>query len=275
MNQRHVRFTWIRHHFMSLIGVGLALITIGVCLAAPRLAPYDPTEIDLVQGLQPPSSNHWLGTDQLGRDVLSRLLWGGQISVTVTFVVLLISLTAGVTIGLVTGYFGGLLDELGMRLTDFFYSLPSIILALALIGTLGPSLPTLIAALAVGSWVRYARLTRSLALVVKECEFVLAARALGATDVFIMQRHILPALLGPVAVQLSLDSGLIVLSIASLSFLGMGIQPPTPEWGTMLVDARPFMDYAPHLVLPPGLAIFILVFGCNALSELLEERLRH
>jgi ABC-type dipeptide/oligopeptide/nickel transport system permease subunit len=274
MMRRGDQSSWIRRHLMSLGGAGAALLLICVCLAAPGLAPFDPAAVDLSLGLQPPSADHWLGTDELGRDVLSRLLWGGRVSITVAVVVLLVSLTGGVLVGLSSGYWGGLADELGMRLTDFIYALPGIILALALIGALGPSIPALILALSLSGWVRYARLARSLVLTVKSSEFVLAAQAVGATDNHIMRKHLLPALLGPVAVQLSLDAGATVLAIAGLSFLGLGIQPPTPEWGTMLVDARPFMDYAPHLVLPPGLAIFILVFGSNAFSEGLEDWLR-
>lgn len=265
---------WIRRNLLSVVGAGLAFGLICACLAAPWLAPADPASINLSLGLQPPSADHWLGTDELGRDVLSRLLWGGRVSMSVAAVVLLFSLMVGVAVGVLSGYWGGLVDELSMRLTDFIYALPEIILALALIGVLGPSLPALILALALSGWVRYARLARSLVLTVKTSDFVLAARAVGATDGQIMRNHLLPALLGPVAVQLSLDAGVTVLAIAGLSFLGLGIQPPMPEWGTMLVDARPFMDYAPHLVLPPGLAIFILVFGCNALSEGLEAWLR-
>lgn len=266
--------TWIQHNLLSVVGASLAFGLICACLAAPWLAPADPASINLSLGLQPPSADHWLGTDELGRDVLSRLLWGGRVSIGVTVVVLLVSLTMGVTVGLLCGYQGGLVDELGMRLTDLIYALPGIVLALALIGAMGPSVPALILALALSGWVTYARLVRSLVLTIKTSDFVLAARSIGATDVHIMRHHLLPALLGPVAVQLSLDAGVTVLAIAGLSFLGLGIQPPTPEWGTMLVDARPFMDYAPHLVLPPGLAIFILVFGCNALGEGLENWLR-
>ncbi len=269
-----VNATWLRRNLLSVIGGGAAGLLIVACLAAPWLAPADPASIDLSVGLQPPSIDHWLGTDELGRDVLSRLLWGGRVSIMVAAVVLLVSLTVGVGVGVVSGYWGGLIDEIGMRLTDFIYALPGIILALALIGALGPSIPALIFALALSGWVTYARLARSLVLTTKTSDFVLAAHSIGATNRQIMRKHLLPALLGPVAVQLSLDAGVTILAIAGLSFLGLGIQPPTPEWGTMLVDARPFMNYAPHLVLPPGLAIFILVFGCNALSEGLEDWLR-
>jgi len=265
---------WVSRNLLSLAGAGSASLLICACLAAPWLAPYDPAAIDLSVGLQAPSAEYWLGTDNLGRDVLSRLLWGGRVSITVTAIVLLVSLIVGMLIGLMCGYFGGVVEELGMRLTDLIYALPSIILALALIGALGPSIAALIFALALSGWVRYARLARSLVLTVKISGFVEAAWAIGATDIHIMRKHLLPASIGPVAVQLSLDAGVTVLHIAGLSFLGLGIQPPTPEWGTMLVDARPYMDYALHLVLPPGVAIFILVFGSSALSQGLENRLR-
>ena len=265
---------WISRNLLSLVGAGSASLLICACLAAPWLAPFDPAAIDLSVGLQSPSAEHWLGTDNLGRDMLSRLLWGGRVSITVTVIVLLFSLIAGMLVGLICGYSGGMVEELGMRFTDLIYALPGIILALALIGALGPSVTALVFALALSGWVRYARLARSLVLTVKTSEFVEAARAIGATDSHIMRKHLLPSSIGPVSVQLSLDAGVMVLAVAGLSFLGLGIQPPTPEWGAMLVDARPYMDYAPHLVLPPGVAIFILVFGSNALSQGLENWLR-
>jgi peptide/nickel transport system permease protein len=167
-----------------------------------------------------------------------------------------------------------MVDDVGMRVTDFFYAVPQMILALALIGVLGPGSGSLIAALAFTGWVRYARLVRSLVLSERPREHIVAAQAMGATHTRIVRRHLLPSIAGPVMVQLSLDSGATVLAIAGLSFVGLGIQPPTPEWGKMLVDARPYMDYAPHLVLPPGLAIFVLVFGFNSLSAGLESVLR-
>lgn len=259
---------------LFLIGSGSAALLTLLCLAAPWLAPYDPTTVDLSVGLQPPSAAHWLGTDPLGRDVLSRLLWGGQISITLTILILAISAVIGVVVGTVSGYWGGLVDEFAMRVTEFIYGIPTIILTLALIGVFGPSISVLVLALSLSGWVRYARLVRSLVLTVRTSEFILAACAIGGTARHIIIRHLIPNLLGPVGVQISLDAGVTVLSIAGLSFLGLGIQPPTPEWGTMLVESRPFLDYAPHLVLPPGLAIFVLVFGCNALSAELEHRLR-
>lgn len=261
----------IRPH---LVGIGVLLVLVMLSLAAPFLATHDPTAVDLHTGLQAPSAAHWLGSDQLGRDVWSRLLWAGRASLVVTGSVLGLSLLVGLTVGLVSGYGGGWIDDLAMRVTDFFYALPQLILALALIGTVGPSRLALIAALAIGGWVTYARLARSLVLALRQRDFVTAAHATGATHWRILTRHLLPGILGPVAVQLSLDAGATMLAIAALSFLGLGLQPPTPEWGAMLVEARPYLDRAPHLVLPPGLAIFLVVFGCNALGEALEEWLR-
>jgi ABC-type dipeptide/oligopeptide/nickel transport system permease subunit len=258
--------------FFARLGIGLGLLVIVLSLGAPLLAPHDPLLVDLHTGLQPPSGQHWLGTDALGRDVWSRLLWAGQTSLSVAAVIVVLTLTVGLGLGLVAGYCGGVLDDLAMRLTDLCAALPSLIVTLALIGVLGPSLPTLILALSLTGWTFYARLTRSLVLRTCTQEFVLAAHALGATPCRIALRHVLPAVWAPVAVQLSLNVGGIVLSLAGLSFLGLGIQPPTPEWGAMLVDARPFLASAPHLVVPPGLAIFLLVFGCNALAESLAHR---
>lgn len=265
---------WLRQHGVSAVGLGLALLVILLCLLAPLVTLYDPAAIDLQAGLQPPSPQHFFGTDQLGRDMFSRVLWAGRSSLLITFIVLSLSLSIGLAVGLVSGYRGGFIDELAMRLTDFFHAVPEIMLALALIGAVGPSTPTLVTALTVTGWVRYARLTRSLVLTLRTSDFVLAAYAVGTPPWQIIRRHLLPAVAGPLAVQLSLDVGAMILSIAGLSFLGLGVQPPTPEWGAMLVEARPFMDYAPHLVFPPGVAVFLMVFGFNALGEGLENRLR-
>ena len=258
----------------SHVGILVMVLVVLLCLAAPVVATHDPAAVDLRMGLQLPSADHWLGSDQLGRDVWSRVVWAGRASLLVTGVVLTLSLLLGLVVGLVSGYGGGWIDNIAMRITDFFYALPQIILALALIGAVGPSLLTLIAALAIGGWVTYARLARSLVLSLRQRDFVTAAQATGATHWWILTRHLLPGTIGPVAVQLSLDAGSSILAIAALSFLGLGVQPPTPEWGAMLVEARPYLDRALHLVLPPGLAIFLVVFGCNALGEALEDRLR-
>lgn len=255
-------------------GIGAMLLIVLLCLAAPLVATHDPSAVDLRTGLQPPSALHWLGTDQLGRDVWSRVVWAGRASLLVTGGVLVVSLSIGLTLGLISGYGGGWVDNIIMRITDFFYALPQIILALAIIGAVGPSIPALMITLIIGGWVSYARLTRSMVLSLRQRDFVTAAQAIGATDRRILTHHLLPGTIGPVSVQLSLDAGSTILAVAALSFLGLGIQPPTPEWGAMLVEARPYLDQAPHLVLPPGLAIFLVVFGCNTLSETLADRLR-
>lgn len=261
------------HSALALLGIGGALLLSMLSLAAPLLAPYDPVAIDLGHGLQSPSGQHWLGTDALGRDVWSRLLWAGRTSIGVTLVVLAMTSVTGSLVGLLAGYRGGWLDALAMRLTDLCAALPPLIVSLALLGTLGSSLPTLILALALTGWTPYARLMRSLVLQTRTADFVLAAYALGAQPHRLLRRHILPLVCAPVAVQVSLNVGGVMLTIAGLSFVGLGIQPPTPEWGAMLVDARPFLASALHLVLPPGLAIVLVVCGCNALAELLADRL--
>lgn len=256
------------------LGVLPACVLVVASLLAPWIAPHSPTQVNLMIGLQGPSVEHWLGTDSLGRDMLSRVLWAGRTSLTITGVVLFIAMSMGLAVGVLTGYLGGWVDDVGMRLTEFFDALPQIILTLAIIGALGPSLPALIFALAVGGWVRYARLTRSLILSARAADYITAARALGASDRRIMLRHLLPYALGPLAIQISLDAGATILAVAGLSFLGLGVQPPTPEWGALLVEARPFLGYALHLVIPPGLAIFFVVMGCHTVGEWLDERHR-
>ena len=273
MNVRRWR-RWACRNSFSASGIILALLLIIACLLAPILAPGDPTAIDLTSGLQSPSSAHWLGTDAMGRDVLSRVLWAGRLSISTMAVVLISCVAVGAVVGVVSGYLGGLIDNVAMRIADFFHAVPQLVLALALIGVLGPGTGSLITALIVTGWVRYARLVRSLVLSEQNSEYIVAVQAIGATHTRIILRHLLPSVTGPMLVQVSLDSGATILAIAGLSFIGLGIQPPTPEWGKMLVDARPYLGSAPHLVLPPGLAIFVLVFGFNSLSAGLEHILR-
>jgi ABC-type dipeptide/oligopeptide/nickel transport system permease subunit len=254
---------------------GGAIVLFGLLVAlslfAPFVAPYDPAEQNLQLGLSTPTPAHILGTDQLGRDLLSRILHAGRTSLSITLLVLSIALVIGAVVGLAAGYVGGMVDEACMRVVDLFMSLPTFILTLALVGTLGAGIPNLVIALAVGWWPPYARLVRSAVLAARSSEYVLAAECLGFTPAYIMRRYLLPAPLSVVAVQLSLDVGQVMLAVAGLGFLGLGIAPPQPEWGTMLVDARPFLQSAPHLVLAPGFAVFCAVFGCHALSEVLER----
>lgn len=262
---------WIRHNRVSAAGIVLALAIVLASVLSPWLAPYEPDEQDLYASLMPPTISHPLGTDHLGRDILSRVMWAGRVSLTITSAVLILSMVLGGGVGLIAGYTGGWVDQVVMRLVDLFLALPTLILALALIGILGARVENLILALTISWWPPYARLVRSTVQMVRSQEFVMASQALGSSPLQIMRLHVLPALLGPVAVLLSLDTGSVVLTIAGLSFLGLGIQPPTPEWGTMLVDARPFMEIAPYLIVPPGLVVLLTVFGFNSLSEGLES----
>jgi peptide/nickel transport system permease protein len=265
---------WLLHHVISIGGAGAALLVGGLSLLAPLLAPADPTAIDLTRSLLPPSSVAWLGTDHLGRDLLSRVLWAGRTSLIMSAVVLGISLALGLLVGLVAGYTGGLIDQCAMRVVDSFLALPTIVLTLALIGTFGTGLPVLVSALTIGWWAPYARLVRSQVLTVRHSPYLEAAVAIGAGHGHIMRVHLLPGILGPLLVQVSLDVGAVLLAIGALSFLGLGVQPPDPEWGTMIIEARPFLDYAPHVILAPGMALFLTVLGWNALGELLAQRLR-
>jgi len=262
---------WLSQNPVTAIGICLLLVIILSSILAPVLAPKAPDAQDLEHTLALPTWQHLLGTDSLGRDILSRLMWAGRISLAIAALVLLLSLLVGGTIGLIAGFYGGWVDELCMRGIDLFLSIPTFILALALIGTLGNGLQNLALALTISWFSAYARLVRSQVLSLKNQEFITAARALGGSSWHILRQHYLPSIAGVVVVQLSLDVGSVILAIAGLSFIGLGVQPPMPEWGTMLVDARPLMQVAPHTVIAPGLAIFSTVFGFHTLSEALEN----
>jgi peptide/nickel transport system permease protein len=262
----------------SLLGLGLVLAALAGALLAPWLAPYDPTAVDLERRLQGPSGLHPLGTDHLGRDELSRLLHGGRTTLGAALVVLAAVMGIALAVGAVSGYWGGWLDSLLMALVDLLLAFPGLVLAVAIAGTLGPSFLNLLAALAAVWWAGYARLVRGMVLAARQREYVEAARAMGAGPLRIMVTHIWPNIMGPVAVLATLDLGWIILGISGLSFLGLGAQPPTPEWGAMLNDARPFLQSSPRLLLAPGAAIVLAVLGFNLLGDglrdLLDPRLR-
>jgi len=242
-------------------------------LLAPGLAPADPLEQVLAQRLSPPSLAHWLGTDQLGRDILSRLLFGARISLIVGLVVVGTAGTFGTLVGLVAGYARGLADEALMRVTDIFFAFPALILAMAIAGALGPSLTNAMIAIAVVTWPVYARLVRAQVLSLREREFVESARSLGASTSRILWRHILPNTLAPLLVQASFDMGGAILSAAGLSFIGFGAQPPTPEWGVMISEGRKFISTQPWLPLFPGLAILLTVAAFNLIGDGLRDAL--
>jgi peptide/nickel transport system permease protein len=258
---------------LTVAGLVLIVVFSLSALLASVLAPADPLDQKLSQRLKPPSPAHWLGTDQLGRDVLSRLLFGARISLTIGLVVVGTAGTFGTLVGLVAGYTGGLVDEALMRVTDVFLAFPALILAMAIAGALGPSLNNAMIAIAVVTWPVYARLVRGQVLSLREREFVEAARSLGASTARILWRHILPNTLAPILVQASFDMGGAILSAAGLSFIGFGAQPPTPEWGVMISDGRKYVSTQSWLSLFPGLAILLTVAAFNLIGDGLRDSL--
>jgi peptide/nickel transport system permease protein len=242
-------------------------------LFAPLFAPADPLAQELGARLHPPSAAHWLGTDQLGRDILSRLLYGARISLVIGIVVVVSAGVFGTFVGIVAGYAGGLVDEILMRFTEVFLAFPPLILAMAIAGALGPSLTNAIIAIAAVTWAVYARLARGQLLSLRRREFVEAARSIGASRGRILLRHLLPNALAPLLVQASFDMGSAIISAAGLSFIGFGAQPPTPEWGVMISEGRNFISTQPWLALFPGLAIMLAVGAFNLLGDGLRDAL--
>ena len=258
---------------LTVAGFILIFIFAASALLAPLIAPYGPIEQILSERLQPPSLTHLLGTDQLGRDLFSRLLFGARISLTVGVVVVASAGAFGTSIGLIAGYAGGIVDEVLMRVTDIFFAFPPLILAMAIAGALGPNLNNAMIAIAVVLWPVYARLVRGQVLSLREREFIQAARCVGASTLRILWRHLLPNTLAPLLVQASFDLGGAILSIAGLSFIGFGAQPPTPEWGVMISEGRKFISTQPWLSLFPGLAILFSVAAFNLIGDGLRDAL--
>jgi len=246
---------------------------IAVALLAPLIAPADPIAQDLSQTLRPPGLDHWLGTDNFGRDILARLIWGTRIDLMMGLFGVLFPFIIGVTIGAVSGYAGGVIDALLMRLLDVTISFPFFVLIIAIVATLGPGLSSFYIALALVGWVSYARLVRAQFLVLKQADFVLAARCLGFSRLRIVFKHILPNAIMPAVVFSMSDAVIDILLGSSLSFLGLGIQPPTAEWGIMIADGKSFMATAWWISLFPGIAIIILAIGFSLLADGFAEML--
>lgn len=257
---------------MVRVGLFIVVIAVGAALFGPLLTPYDPASQALARRLEGPSLSHPLGLDELGRDILARLLAGTRISLLVGLAVVSVSSAVGMLLGSIAGYFGGRIDDLISRLIDVLMAFPGILLAIALVAVLGPSLTNVVLALSVIGWVGYARLVRGQALRAREFDFVQAARALGAGSGRIIIRHILPTAMPSVMVQATLGMAGAIIAEAALSFLGLGVQPPTPSWGTMLDAGRSHLFDAPHLTIFPGLAIALLVLGLNFLGDGLRDR---
>jgi peptide/nickel transport system permease protein len=253
-----------RRNPLAAIGVVLVVAFVLCAMFAPWIAPQDPAHIDLPSRLSPPSAVHWCGTDELGRDILSRLIYGSRISMLVGSSVVATSLGLGLMVGSVAGYYGGRIDRfINVVLMNAFMSFPGILLAIAFVAFRGPGILNLVLALSLGGWVGYARLVRGQVLAVREREFVEAARALGASDLRVIVRHILPNIIQPVIVQAAIGMAGAILAEATMSFLGLGVPPPTASWGNMLNDGRAHLFDAPHLVLFPAAAVMLAVLAFN------------
>jgi len=264
---------------LAMVGVALLAGLVLCAVLAPWLAPQDPAQLDLAGRLLSPGHGHWFGTDELGRDILSRTLYGSRISLEVAVSVVALSLGIGLIAGSLAGFYGGWADTvINVYVTNAFMALPGILLAIAFVAFLGPGLFNLILALSISGWVGYARLVRAQVMAVKEREFVEAARALGATDLRVLVRHILPNMVQPLIVQAAIGMAGAVLAEATLSFLGLGVPPPTSSWGVMLNDARSHLFDAPHLVVFPAIAVMLAVLSFNfigdALGDILDPRTR-
>ncbi len=263
---------FLRSSGLGRWGLAMTLLLAGVALFAPWLAPHDPAAQDLPQRLLPPSPAHWMGADQLGRDILSRVLYGARISMLVGASVVLGSGLLGLVMGSLGGYFGGWFDRLvNIVLINAFLSFPGILLAIAFAAFLGPGLGKVVLALTITGWAGYARLARAQVLKVKEMEFVLAARSLGASAPRILLRHLLPNILQPVLIQATIGMASAILAESTLSFLGLGVLSPVPSWGAMLNDARSHLFDAPHMVVFPALAVMTAVLAFNLLGDALRD----
>lgn len=258
---------------LTKIGALIVALVVAVALLGPFVVPYDPAAQVLPLRLGGPSGAHWFGLDELGRDILSRVVYGARVSLFVGLIVVGVSATVGMAMGAVAGFYGGRIDQVISRVMDVLLAFPGILLAIALVAVLGPSLGNVVLALTVIGWVGYARVVRGQVLRARELDYVTAARALGAGTMRLLLRHVLPTTLPAVTVQATLGMAGAILSEAALSFLGLGVQPPTPSWGTMINGGRAHLLDAPHLTVFPGICLAIVVLGFNFLGDGLRDRL--
>jgi peptide/nickel transport system permease protein len=269
----------LRRNVGAMVGLAILVLVLLLALFADLIMPYDPLKPYPVNALEPPSAAHLFGTDDIGRDIFSRVIAGSRISFQVALMVLTVASAIGVTLGAIAGYYGGLLDEAIMRLADVFFAFPHFLLAMAIVAALGPGITNAMLAIAIVYWPRYARLVRGSILSVKNQTYVEAARALGTTDLRVVSRHILPNAVAPLLVQATMDAGIAILTTASLSFIGLGAVPPMAEWGAMVAQGRQFITSAWWVPAFPGLAISLTVAGYvflgDGLRDLLDPQLRN
>lgn len=277
-SQKSLTMSTQRRAIRSLTGnwtavVGLAIIAAFafLAIAAPYVAPHDPTEVNATAILSSSTSTYWLGTDNLGRDTFSRLLYGARWTLGAALAATLVIVTIGVAVGVTAGYFGGVVDDILMRIVDVLLAFPSLVLALAIVGMLGPSLVNVMIGMVAVWWVDYARIIRGLAMSLRNRDYIASAHCIGCSNHHVIVRHLLPNVIPSIVVLATLELGALMLAISGLSFLGLGAQPPTPEWGSMLNAGRLYFLSAPQLMIYPGLAITISVLGFNLLGDGLRD----
>lgn len=262
-----ISFRRLRKSRTAVFGIIIIILFALIALLAPYVAPYDPLEQNFIKSFRPPSREHLLGTDEFGRDIFSRIIYGARISLQIGFIAVFISLVVGVSLGLTAGYYGGWIDMLIMRVMDLMLSFPYILLALVIMSILGPGIYNAMIAIGIVYVPQYARVVRSSVLSVKKKEYVLAAQALGANDFRIILKHVFLNSMAPIIIQTTLSIGRAIINAAGLSFLGLGAQPPTPEWGAMLSNGQDFLRNAPWIATFPGIAIALLVLGFNLVGD--------
>ncbi|WP_203288519.1 nickel transporter permease [Metabacillus sp. cB07] len=272
-NVRHLKRTIFSGRLMIVTGAALLVFIAVLSIAGPLLVSNDPYTANMGERFASPSLQYPLGTDNLGRCIFTRLMVGAKATLGITALVVASVLCIGLPLGLLSGYAGGKFDAFLMRTADGLLALPEFILAIAIAGFMGPSLTNLMIAVVAVKWITYTRLVRGIVISEKEKEYILAAKVGGCSDLKILRRHILPHILSPVLILAALDIGKVILIISSLSYIGLGAQPPNPEWGAMLNDGRPYFQTYPELMIYPGFAIFLVVLSCNLIGEGLRDRL--
>jgi len=273
LSMRGLLWRRFARHQAALVSLAFFVVVGAVCALAPLIAPYPFDGIDLDSVRQPPSLSHWMGTDDLGRDVLTRMLFGGRVSILIGLLAAGVGTFLGTAIGAAAGYHGGVIDNLLMRITDVAYAIPTLPLLIILSAYSRAALVSMVLIIGLLSWMTTARVVRSQVLSIKEMDYVEAARSMGATDLRILARHIVPNALGPILVGATLGVGNAIMIESSLSFLGLGVQPPTPTWGNMLMDSQATMATKPWLTLFPGLAILLIVLAVNFIGDALRDAL--